>query len=215
MSQIFSRSMNVVPLIAVALLLPLCGLALAGAWYWFSPRYTDVGYQPRQPVPYSHAMHSGTHRLDCRYCHGSVESSPVANIPPTQICMNCHKTVNRDSELLAPIRESAETGRRMRWVRVHSLPDYTFFDHSVHVSAGVGCAVCHGPVHTMEVLRQFEPLSMGWCLDCHRNPDPYLRPADQVTNMKWKPPEDQLARAAVLREKGGIAPSVDCTSCHR
>jgi hypothetical protein len=207
--------MNVVPLIVVAGMLVLGGLTLAGVWYWFSPRYTDVGYRPRQPVPFSHALHSGEHDLDCRYCHASVELSPVANIPPTQICMNCHKTVNRDSELLAPIRESAETGRRMQWVRVHNLPDYTFFDHSIHVSAGVGCASCHGPVQTMEVLRQFEPLSMQWCLDCHRNPDPHLRPLDQVTNMKWQPPEDQLARAAVLREQREIAPSLDCTSCHR
>ena len=207
--------MNVVPLIVVAGLVALCGLTLAGVWYWFSPRYTDVGYRPRQPVPFSHALHSGEHDLDCRYCHASVEVSPVANIPPTQICMNCHKTVNRDSELLAPIRESAETGRRMQWVRVHNLPDYAFFDHSIHVSAGVGCASCHGPVQTMEVLRQFEPLSMSWCLDCHRNPDPHLRPLDQVTNMKWQPPEDQLARAAVLREQRGIAPSLDCTGCHR
>jgi len=207
--------MNVVPLIVVAGMLVLGGLTLAGVWYWFSPRYTDVGYRPRQPVPFSHALHSGEHDLDCRYCHASVELSPVANIPPTQICMNCHKTVNRDSELLAPIRESAETGRRMQWVRVHNLPDYTFFDHSIHVSAGVGCASCHGPVQTMEVLRQFEPLSMSWCLDCHRNPDPHLRPLDQVTNMKWQPPEDQLARAVVLREQRGIAPSLDCTGCHR
>jgi len=215
MSQIFSRSMNVVPLLLAAGLVLCCGITFAGVWYWFSPSYTDVGYRPRQPVPYSHAMHSGTHALDCRYCHSSVEVSPVANIPPTQICMNCHKTVNRDSELLAPIRESAATGKRMRWVRVHSLPDYTFFDHSVHLNAGVGCAACHGAVQTMEVIQQVEPLSMSWCLDCHRNPDPYLRPLDQVTNMKWKPPPDQLARAAELREQHGIAPSLDCTGCHR
>jgi hypothetical protein len=204
-----------VPLLLAAGLVLFCGFAFAGVWYWFSPSYTDVGYRPRQPVPYSHATHSGTHALDCRYCHSSVEVSPVAVIPPTQICMNCHKTVLRDSALLAPIRESAATGKRMRWIRVHSLPDFTFFDPSVHVNAGVGCATCHGPVQTMEVMQQFESLSMSWCLDCHRNPDPYLRPLGQVTNMKWKPPVDQLARAAKQREQQGIAPSLDCTGCHR
>jgi len=214
-SQIFSRSMNAVPLIAAGGLVALSILTVSGVWYYFSPRYTDVGYSPRQPVPYSHKVHSGDHGVDCRYCHSSVEVSPVANVPPTQVCMNCHKTIQRDSVLLAPIRESFETGKRIRWVRVHNLPDYTFFDHSIHVNAGVGCASCHGPVHEMEVVRQVEPLSMRWCLDCHRYPDPYLRPLDQVTNMKWKAPADQLARGAQLRQQRGIAPSVECSSCHQ
>ena len=118
--------------------------AIAGIWYYGSPRFTDVGYRPIQPVPYSHKLHAGELGLDCRYCHASVEVSAVANIPPTQACMNCHKLVKRDSELLAPIRESDSTGRPMRWVRVHKLPDYAYFTHRAHVAAGIGCVTCHG-----------------------------------------------------------------------
>jgi hypothetical protein len=207
--------MNALPPIAAAGLVLLTVLSASGAWYYFSPRYTDVGYSPLQPVPYSHKVHSGDHRVDCRYCHASVEVSPVANVPPTQICMNCHKTIQRDSALLAPVRESFETGKRIRWIRVHNLPDYTVFDHSIHFKAGVGCSSCHGPVHEMEVIRQVEPLSMRWCLDCHRNPDPHLRPLEQVTNMKWKAPANQLAIGARLRREREIAPSIECSSCHQ
>ncbi len=195
---------------------PLVGaLAVGGVWYYGSPSYTDAGYAPVQPVPYSHALHAGELAIDCRYCHVSVETSPVANIPPTQTCMNCHKLVARDSELLAPIRESAATGRPMRWVRVHSLPGYAYFNHSAHVRAGVGCASCHGSIHEMEVVTQVEPLSMSWCLDCHRNPAPHLRPQAEVTNMTWLPSQDhaEFAQQAILDK--GLKPPVDCSGCHR
>jgi hypothetical protein len=195
---------------------PVAGaLAVGGVWYYGSPRYTDAGYRPEQPVPYSHALHVGDLGLDCRYCHVSVERSAVANVPPTQTCMNCHRVVLRDSAKLAPIRASLEQGKPMRWVRVHNLPDYAFFNHAAHVNAGVGCASCHGDIHRMEVVMQVQPLSMSWCLDCHRNPAPHLRPEDQVTNMDWFPPKDhaEFARKAILDR--GIAPPVDCSGCHR
>jgi hypothetical protein len=189
---------------------------LVGAvWYYGSPRYTDVGYAPKQPVPYSHKLHVGQLGLDCRYCHASVEVSPVSNIPPTQVCMNCHHVVKKDSEWLAPIRESLATGRPMRWIRVHDLPEYAFFNHASHVRAGVGCVSCHGRIDTMEVVTQVEPLSMGWCLDCHRNPTPHLRPVEEVTNMEWFPPSDQAELAMQAMTDLSIAPPVDCSGCHR
>lgn len=195
---------------------PLLALGVVGAvWYWGSPAYTDVGYRPPQPVEYSHRLHVGELQLDCRYCHASVESSKVANVPPTQVCMNCHHVIKRDSEKLAPIRQSVETGMPMRWVRVHNLPDYAYFHHAAHVRAGVGCASCHGRIDQMEVVYQAEPLSMGWCLDCHRDPTAHLRPADAVTDMQWFPPSDQAEQAAQLIEQKSLAPPEDCSGCHR
>lgn len=215
MAQIFPKWLNQLTL-AAAIGKPLALVAAIGAvWYWGSPEFTDVGYRPTQPVPYSHALHVGEMGLDCRYCHFSVEASAVATIPPSSTCMNCHQVAARDSELLAPIRESASSGRPMRWVRVHNLPDYAFFNHAAHVNAGVGCVSCHGKVHEMEVVEQVEPLSMGWCLDCHRNPAPHLRPPEEVTNMDWFPPKDQAELAARTIEERHLAPPTDCSGCHR
>lgn len=213
MAQVFPKWTNKIPLI-LALTGPLVGiLAISFVWYYFSPKYTDVGYRPTQPVPYSHALHVGELGLDCRYCHATVEVSPVANIPPTQVCMNCHGIIKRDSELLEPIRDSLASGRPMRWVRVHNMPDYAYFNHSVHVTAGVGCVSCHGQVDQMEVVYQAEPLSMSWCLDCHRNPAPNLRPAENVTDMEWIAPRDHDTWAAEVA--GNLNPPVDCSGCHR
>lgn len=215
MAQIFPKWTNKTPLrilggIAVGGL-----LVVAGAWYYFSPEYLEVGYMPRQPVPYSHKLHAGELGLDCRYCHSMVERSAIAGVPPTQTCMNCHQLVARDAETLEPIRESARTGERMRWIRVHDLPEYVYFDHSVHLAAGVGCSTCHGDIASMEEVVQVEPLSMRWCLECHRNPDPYLRPREELTNTTWEPPADQAQFAAQVRAAKGIAPSEDCGACHR
>lgn len=180
-----------------------------------SPKTTDVGYAPEQPVPYSHALHVGQLGLDCRYCHNTVEVAANAAIPPTQTCMNCHARIRPTSPKLLPVRESYATGLPVPWVRVHDLPDYVYFDHSAHVRRGVGCVSCHGRVDTMEVVRQVAPLSMGWCLDCHRNPDPHLRPPELVTSMDWVPPEDPAAFGKRLRQQRGINPSTDCGTCHR
>ncbi len=198
---------------ALGLLAP--ALAIAGVWYYGSPEFTDVGYRPIQPVPYSHRLHAGELGLDCRYCHASVEVSAVANVPPTQACMNCHRLVKRDSEQLAPIRESDSTGRPMRWIRVHKLPDYAYFTHRAHVAAGIGCVTCHGRIDQMEVVTQTQPLSMGWCLDCHRNPAPHRRPVLEVTNMKWTAPKDARALAARLASEHPVQPPLDCSGCHR
>lgn len=181
----------------------------------FSPNATDVGYMPAQPVPYSHALHVGQLGMDCRYCHTGVEGAAVAAIPPTQTCMNCHSKVRANSEKLIPVRESYATGMPVPWIRVHDLPDYVYFDHSAHVRRGVGCVSCHGRIDTMEVVFQTEPLSMGWCLECHRSPENHLRPVEFVTQLDWVPEEDQLALGARLRETNNINPPTDCNTCHR
>jgi hypothetical protein len=184
-------------------------------WLGFSPKTTDVGYAPIQPVPYSHAVHVGQLGIDCLYCHNTVEETAHAAIPPTQTCMNCHSAIRTNSEKLIPVRQSYATGMPVEWIRVHDLPDYVYFNHSAHVRRGVGCVSCHGRIDTMEVVSQVEPLSMGWCLDCHRNPERHLRPVEFVTAMDWVPEDDQLVLGRRLREEYDINPKVDCNTCHR
>ncbi len=181
----------------------------------FSPEMSAMGYAPEQPVPYSHALHAGDMDIDCRYCHTTVETTARANIPPTATCMNCHTTVKTQSELLAPIRASFETGESVDWVQVHDLPDFVYFNHAGHVQSGVGCVSCHGRVDRMEIVEQAEPLTMGWCLECHRDPAPHLRPPEFVTDMEWRPEGDPAELGRRLMEERGIAPSEDCATCHR
>lgn len=187
--------------------------------FGFSPQATDVGYAPVQPVPYSHALHVGKLGLDCRYCHTSVESSAHANVPPTQTCMGCHSSVTLPDDRAArvqPVKDSYASGNPVHWIKIHDLPDYAYFNHSAHVRRGVGCVSCHGRIDTMEVVQQDQPLSMQWCLDCHRNPEKHLRPMDQITNMTWTPPNgDQEAYGLELAKQYGIKPSQDCSTCHR
>lgn len=215
MAQIFPQWTNKLPLILLVVGLFATVSAVAGVWYYFSPEYTDVGYRPVQPVPYSHKLHAGDLGIDCRYCHTSVETSAKANVPPTATCMNCHTLILPESEKLLPIRESFATGQPMEWVRIHNIPDYAYFNHSSHINVGVGCVSCHGDVSKMVVVEQQKPLSMGWCLDCHRNPDPNLRPLEEVTNMTWQPPADQADFVARWKKEKNINPPVNCSGCHR
>jgi len=206
------------PLLGFCLVAVPAYVVVVFAW-GAAPRTTDVGYAPRQPVAYSHALHAGLLGLDCRYCHTNVETAAHALIPPTQVCLNCHTTIRADSPKLAPLRQvyaedGARAGMPIEWVRVHDLPDYVYFDHSAHVRRGVGCVSCHGRVDNMEVVYQAEPLSMGWCLDCHRNPYRHLRPLDKVTDMTWAP-VDALAEGRRLAELYDIRPPTDCSACHR
>lgn len=202
------------PLLALVLLgLPAYVIFLL--YYGGSPQTTDVGYQPVQPVPYSHALHAGELGMDCRYCHNTVEVAAHAAIPPTQTCMNCHSKIRAQSEKLLPVRESHASGMPIPWVRVHDLPDFVFFNHSAHVTRGVGCVECHGRVDKMDVVYQAQTLSMGWCLDCHRDPEPRLRPVELVTQMDWQPREDRRAIGRRLREEFPLNPSTDCSTCHR
>ena len=214
MAQIFPKKANLVP--ALSLFGALVGgvLLVFLVWYYFSPEYTDVGYAPEQPVEYSHQLHAGQLGMDCRYCHNFVEMSAHANVPSTQTCMNCHSQVATESLELLPVRESWATGDPIEWVNVHTLPDYAHFTHAVHVKSGVGCETCHGRVDQMEVVRQVEPLSMGWCLDCHREPELYLRPEDEVTTMGYVQPADFVERNLVRIREEEIQPPTNCSACH-
>ena len=181
----------------------------------FSPEMSALGYAPEQPVAYSHALHAGEMGIDCRYCHTPVERSAFATIPPTATCMNCHASVRTQSEKLELVRKSAETGQPIPWIRVHDLPDFVFFNHAGHVQSGVGCVSCHGRVDRMEVVEQVKPLNMGWCLECHRDPAPNLRPKEFVTDMNWQAEGDPAELGARLMAEQGIAPTDNCTTCHR
>lgn len=217
--QIFPRTLNYLPLVAALALAVGGGVVTFVVTYYFSPWNTQVGYAPIQPVPFSHRMHAGELGMDCRYCHANIERSYEAMVPSTQTCMGCHTVVRPDSAALAPIRESWSTGEPMHWIRVHNLPDHVYFDHSAHLSAGVGCVSCHGRIDTMEVVRQDQPISMAWCLDCHRRPEPNIRPVSEITNMTWERPEgvDPVDYAASLVEDGQryVLPPENCGGCHR
>ncbi len=214
MPQIFPKKANVWPLLS------LVGALLGGVvliflvWYYFSPEYTDVGYAPEQPVPYSHRLHAGQLGIDCQYCHTNVEMAATANVPPTQTCMNCHSQIQTESLNLLPVRESWATGDPVEWVKVNFLPDYVHFSHAVHVTNGVGCETCHGRVDQMDVVSQVEPLSMGWCLECHRQPELYLRPDDAVTAMGYRHPPNFVERNVQRIEQEGILPPTNCSACH-
>jgi hypothetical protein len=180
-------------------------------WYGVSPEALRIGYQPEQPVPYSHAVHVGELGLDCRYCHNTVEKSPHAAIPPAATCMNCHAGIRPESTKLTPVREAYATQKPLKWVRVNDLPDYVYFNHSAHVQVGVGCESCHGRVDRMIKVYQAKPLTMGWCLDCHRAPLENLRPPDKVTVMGFKATDADRRKIAARK----IKPPTNCSTCHR
>lgn len=214
MPQIFPKKANKLPFVSLGALLVLSVALIGAVWYYFSPEFTDVGYAPEQPVPYSHRLHVGQLGMDCRYCHTNVEMSPHANVPATETCMNCHSQIRTESLALLPVRESWATGGAIEWVKVHHLPDYARFSHAVHVNNGVGCETCHGRIDQMEVVRQAEPLSMGWCLECHRQPELYLRPDEQVTTMGYVQPRDFVRRNLERIRVEGIQPPTNCSACH-
>jgi cytochrome c7-like protein len=221
--QLFRRSLNYLPL-ALAVGVGVLGASVtASSWYYFSPKNLQVGYAPEQPIAYSHKLHVDELGLDCRYCHSNVERSQEAMIPPTQTCMGCHAVVKADSPKLAALRDSWKSGNPVPWVRVHKLPEHAYFDHSAHLPAGgaggVGCVSCHGRVDQMEVVRLETPLAMGWCLECHRDPTPNLRPVSELTNMSWKLDEASAmsasAAAAPRLAATSVRPPEHCTGCHR
>jgi hypothetical protein len=193
------------------------GALVGWAYYNHSSDYTQRDRFFDQPVPFSHAHHVGGLRIDCRYCHESVERSSSAGMPATGVCMNCHEKLWTEAPVLAPVRESWRTGARLRWRRVYDLPDYTYFDHSIHVQKGVGCTTCHGRIDRMPITRRAVTLSMQWCLDCHRHPERHLRPKDEVFDPAWEPPADQEAQGRRLLAAYHIDTSklTHCTVCHR
>ena len=219
MSQLFKRQTNIYSrlsiLAVIAFLLTLGGILGLLNLSGYNTRQNDY---VEQPVQFSHAHHVGGMGIDCRYCHTSVEESAFANIPPTKTCMNCHSQIWTGAPILEPVRASFRENKPLQWTRVHDLPDFVYFNHSIHVKQGVGCATCHGPVDKMPLIYQQAPLTMSWCLDCHRNPAKYIRPRDQVFNMAWeRPSNDPEFGARLVREHkiGSVAQLTSCSTCHR
>ena len=216
MAQIFHRSFNTISRISIFGAVFFVA-ALAWALYALdgSPYVHQAGVVRDQPVPFSHKHHVGGLGIDCRYCHTTVEVAASAGMPATGICMNCHSQIWSDSPMLEPVRESFRSGRSLKWTRVHDLPDFVRFDHSIHVHKGVGCATCHGQVDRMPLMWRENSLQMEWCLDCHRDPAPRLRPREAVFDMGWRAPADQAERGAALARSSRVRSVTDCNACHQ
>lgn len=216
MSALFPRSANTVVRVIVLVLLATPLLAVGTLYvYAYSPLYTSQHSQVEQVIQFDHRHHVGDDGIDCRYCHRSVEISPSAGIPSTSICMSCHEQVWNKSPLLDELRARYFTDRAIPWARVHRLPAFVYFNHSIHVNKGVGCVSCHGRVDEMPLVEQVAPLTMGWCLDCHRDPAPRVRPVQEITNMTWEPEGDRLAVAQELMRQNDVHTRTNCTTCHR
>src|SRR5690242_5304706 len=236
MAQIFHRSANTLARASIlGIVLLLTGVGAALMQLQRSPYVTNQHIAPDQPVPFSHQHHVAGLGLDCRYCHTSVEESAFAGIPPTKTCMNCHAEMWTSAEMLEPIRYSFRSGQSIQWTRVHDLPDYVYFNHSIHIAKGVGCFSCHGPVDQMPLMYEENTLQMEWCLNCHRQPEKFLRPKEEVFNMKYQEPSserpvvvvmdgqkksftNQLELGTFLRDKYHLRTTQDitsCSTCHR
>jgi Cytochrome c7 and related cytochrome c len=230
--QIFHRSTNSISRATIyGAIFVVAALFWAAAEIQRSPYVTYAGVARPQPAPFSHQHHVAGLGIDCRYCHTTVETSSFAGIPPTKTCMNCHSQIWTNASMLEPVRESFRSGKSLVWNRVNDLPDFVYFDHSIHINKGVGCNTCHGPVDRMPLMYNQASLQMEWCLDCHRNPEKNLRPRDQVFNMRYEQPSvgnpvefdgqkyiDQLALGKALREKYKLRTTADitsCSTCHR
>lgn len=218
MSQLFRPSINIIVKISLlAIVLVLVGLA--GLVYLFvkSPYMTEVGVAKAQPVLFSHEQHVGDLGLDCRYCHSTVEENDFAGIPSTETCMGCHNQVAAEASTLTAVRESDQNNQPLEWIRVHNLADYVYFNHSIHIQKGVGCETCHGRVDQMPVVSKAETLQMDWCLACHRAPEQFIRPVEEVFTMGWQAPADQasLGRELVTAHGIKIEQLTDCSVCHR
>lgn len=232
MGQIFHRSTNTISRLSIIL-----AVVFVMGLFWFfeqmqrSPYYSQRGIPRNQPVPFSHAHHVGGLGIDCRYCHTSVENSSFAGIPPTKTCMNCHSEIWANSNMLLPVRESFRSGRSLLWTRANDLPDYVYFDHSIHLHKGVGCDDCHGPVERMPLMYAYGTLQMEWCLNCHREPEKFLRPREEVFNPRYQKPSerypvtvdgktftDQLVLGNYLKTKyhlRSVQDIISCSTCHR
>jgi hypothetical protein len=178
---------------------------------------TWVDRAPNQPVPFSHKHHVGELGIDCRYCHNGVETSASAGLPASDVCMTCHSQIWTNAQMLAPVRQSLASGKPLEWQRVNRVGDFVFFNHSIHVNKGIACVTCHGAVDEMPLMQKAHSLTMGWCLDCHRNPEPHLRPLGAVFLPKWNPPDDIDALRRKLVKLLSIHPDTmtDCYVCHR
>jgi hypothetical protein len=232
MAQVFDRSSNALARMSLVLTgLIVIALGVALDQLQRSPWVTKQGQRPDQPVPFSHKHHVEGLGLQCQYCHTSVEKSSYAGIPPTKTCMNCHSQIWTNAAMLEPVRASYRTGDSLQWTRVNQLPDFVYFNHSIHVTKGVGCNDCHGPVDQMPLMYQQASLQMEWCLNCHRAPEKFLRPREQVFNMRYQQPttslpveidgtsytdQDSLGSALVKKyQLRTVQDITSCNTCHR
>jgi hypothetical protein len=216
MSQIFHRSTNTIARVSIF----GAAFIVAGLLGLFdeinrSPWVTGARVARDQPIQFSHERHVAGNGIDCRYCHTSVEESSFAGIPPTRTCMNCHSEIFSDSPYLEPVRQSFRSDRSIEWTRVHDLPDFVYFNHSIHVNKGVGCTTCHGQVDRMPLMWQEKSLQMEWCIDCHRNPEQYVRPRSAVFSVDYVAPSDQLELGRRLVAQYNIQKLTSCSTCHR
>ena len=216
MPQIFHRSFNTISKVSIfGAVFLLAGVGWALAVFYRSDYATGAHVAYVQPVPFSHKHHVAELGIDCRYCHPSVEDSAFAGMPSTKTCMNCHQEIWAGSPVLEPVRHSYRTGESIAWQRVHNLPGFVYFDHSIHVRKGIGCVSCHGRVDEMPLLYQDKTLLMEWCLECHRNPAEYIRPRREVFSMTWKPSDNPEKLAANLIKEYGVRSLTSCSTCHR
>ena len=216
MPQIFHPSTNTISRVSIfGTVILLVALVATLTAINESPYITEVGVARTQPIPFSHKHHVGDDGIDCRYCHTSVETSSFAGIPPTKTCMNCHSQVWSDSPVLAAVRDSFRDDRSIQWIRVHNLPGFVYFDHSIHVHQGVGCSTCHGRVDTMPLTWRENTLYMDWCLECHRQPEKYVRPRKDVFRMDYIPPANQIELGQKLVQEYKIQKLTSCSTCHR
>ena len=216
MPQIFHRSMNTVSrvsLVAAALLIG--GLGYLAWAFNQSPYYTSAKLQLEQPVPFSHKHHTMDDGIDCRYCHTSVEKSSFAGIPPTETCMTCHSQIWTNASMLEPVRASYATGQSLEWARVNALPDFVYFNHSIHVKKGIGCTTCHGQLGEMPITFKENTLYMRWCIDCHKHPEQYVRHREDVFKPVYNPPANQLEMGRQLVKDYKIQTFTNCETCHR
>lgn len=218
MTQIFHKSFNTLSKASIV----LGGVFAATAVAWLlsanrAPYISLVNVPREQPVHFSHKHHVAGLGIDCRYCHTSVEDSAQASLPSTKTCMTCHSVVWTNAAMLEPVRESYRTDRSIEWLKVHDLPDFVYFNHSIHVKKGVGCQSCHGDVDQMPLMMRRNTLNMEWCLECHRAPEKFLRPREEVFNLNWTPPTDkpQAELGAELAERYQVQKLTSCATCHR
>jgi hypothetical protein len=216
MSQIFHRSANTLSKVSLfGVLALLTGLLLLALVLGRSSYVTRAQEFVEQPIQFSHLHHVLDDGIDCRYCHTSVETSSFAGIPPTKTCINCHSQLFSTEPILEPVRTSFRDNTPLHWTRVHDLPDFVYFNHSIHVKKGIGCESCHGRVDEMPLMMQQNSLQMEWCLDCHRNPEKFVRPRDQITTMGYRPPVPQAVMGPRLVQEYGIRSLTSCSTCHR
>ena len=216
MSQIFHRSANTLSRVSIfGAFFIVAGLLGLFDEINRSPWATEARVAREQPIQFSHERHVAGNGIDCRYCHTSVEDSPFAGIPPTRTCMNCHSQIFSTSPFLELVRQSFRSDQSIQWTRVHDLPDFVYFNHSIHLHKGIGCTTCHGQVDRMPLMWQEKSLQMEWCIDCHRNPERYVRPRDQVFSVSYQPPSNQPELGARLVAEYQIQKLTSCSTCHR